>query len=241
MKAAWAANRRWAGRERARATILHEMGHTVGVWHEQSRPDRDTYVNVNYGAVIKASRSFFDQFLDNDQELTPYDYASVMEYPAFSFSRNGEPCIESIPAGIPLSNPNGYSAADIDGIMRLYGAIPTAVTVTSNPPGLQVVVDGTTVTTPQVYNWALNSTHTLNVASAPQTLSSTGVSYIYGRWNDSTEQSHTITVAPGNNMVTQPASSPAVTVYSANFIQLVPYVNVISPSGTGTVAPSPRR
>jgi len=221
------------------ATILHEMGHTVGVWHEQSRPDRNTYVNVNYGAAIKASRSFFDQFPDNDQELTLFDYASVMEYPAFSFSRNGEPCIESIPAGIPLSNPTGYSAADIDGIDRLYGLIPTAVTVTSNPPGLQVVVDGETVTTPQVYNWALNSTHTLSVASAPQTLSSTGVSYIYGRWNDSTSQTHTITVAPGSNTVAQPASSPAVTVYSANFIQLVPYVNAILPSGAGTVATSP--
>jgi hypothetical protein len=221
------------------ATILHEMGHTVGVWHEQSRPDRDTYVNVNYGAVIKASRSNFDQFLDNDQELTLYDYASVMEYPAYSFSRNGEPCIESIPAGIPLSNSTGYSAGDIDGILRLYGAIPTQVTVTSNPPGLQVIVDGATVTTPQAYSWAFNSTHTLNVPSAPQTLSSTGVSYIYGRWNDSTEVEHTITVAPGNNMVTQPATAPAVTVYSANFIQLVPYVNAVSPAGTGTVTPSP--
>lgn len=221
------------------ATILHEMGHTVGVWHEQTRPDRDTYVNVNYGAIIKASRSNFDQFLDNDQELTPYDYASVMEYPAFSFSRNGEPCIESIPAGMPLSNPNGYSAGDVDGIDRLYGAIPTQVTVTSNPPGLQVIVDGNTITTPQTFAWTLNSTHNLSVPSAAQTLSSTGVSYIYGRWNDSTVETHTITVTPGNNLVTQPATAPAVTVYSANFIQLVPYVNVISPSGTGSVTPSP--
>ncbi len=219
------------------ATILHEMGHVVGVWHEQSRPDRDTYVSVNYGAVIKGSRGNFDVLLDDNQVLSPYDYASVMEYPAFSFSRNGEPCIESIPAGIPLSNPNGYSAADIDGINRLYGAIPTSVTVTSNPPGLQVIVDGTTVTTPQVFNWTLNSQHALDVASTPQTLR--GVSYIYGRWNDSTMQSHTITVAPGNNQITQPATAPAVTVYSANFIQLVPYVNVISPGGAGSVATSP--
>ena len=221
------------------ATILHEMGHTVGVWHEQTRSDRDTYVNVNYGAVIKGSRGNFDELLDDNQVLSPYDYASVMEYPAFSFSRNGEPCIETVPAGIPLSNPAGYSAADIDGIDRLYGAIPTTVTVTSNPPGLQVVVDGTTITTPQVFNWALNSSHTLNVATSPQTLSATGVSYIYGRWNDSTTQSHTIAVAPGNNQITQPATNPAVTVYGANFIQLVPYVNAISPSGAGTVATSP--
>jgi hypothetical protein len=221
------------------ATVLHEMGHIVGVWHEQSRPDRDTYVNVNYGAVIKASRSNFDVPYDSEgvQDLTPYDYASVMEYPAFSFSRNGEPCIETIPAGIPLSNPNGYSAGDIDGIERLYGVVPTEVTVTSNPPGLQVMVDGETITTPQTYAWALNSTHTLNVPTGGQTLS--GVSYIYGRWNDSTVESHTITVTPGNNMVTQPATAPAVTVYQANFIQLVPYVNTISPTGAGMVTTSP--
>jgi len=222
------------------ATIQHEMGHIVGVWHEQTRPDRNTYVNVNYNAVIKASLTTdFTQTFDplGQQNLTPYDYASVMEYPAFSFSRNGDPAIESIPAGMPLSNPNGYSAADIDGIKRLYGAAPTQVTVTSNPPGLQVIVDGSTVTTPQVYTWALNSTHTLNVPTTPQTLN--GVNYIYGRWNDSTTESHTITVTPGNNMVTQPATSPAITVYQANFIQLVPYTNTITPVGSGTVTPSP--
>jgi hypothetical protein len=221
------------------ATILHEMGHIAGLWHEQGRPDRDTYLNVNYNAVIKASRSNFDVPLDTEgeQTLTLFDYASIMEYPAFSFSRNGQPCIETIPAGIPLSNANGYSASDIDGVLRLYGAAPTQVTVTSNPPGLQVIVDGTTVTTPQTYNWALNSTHTLNVPPAGQTLG--GISYVYGRWNDATSQNHSITVAPGNNMVTQPATSPAVTVYSANFVQLVPYVNVISPANSGTVAPSP--
>jgi hypothetical protein len=223
------------------ATLLHEMGHVVGVWHEQARPDRNTYINVNYNAVIKASRSNFDPPFDTEgeQTLTLFDYASIMEYPAFSFSRNGEPCIETIPVGIPLSNPIGYSASDIDGILRLYGAIPTQVTVTSNPPGLQVIVDGSAVVTPQVYNWALNSTHTLNVSASAQTLVSSGVNYIYGRWNDSTAVSHTITVAPGNNMVTQPATSPAVTVYSANFIQLVSYTNVVSPSGAGTVTPSP--
>ena len=228
-------------------TILHEMGHTIGLWHEQSRPDRNTYISVNYGNLIKGSISNFNQIFDNAQTPTLFDYASIMEYPAFSFSRNGGPAIESIPAGIPLSNFSGYTAADIDGIERLYNNAPTAVTVTTNPPGLQVIVDGVTVTAPQVFNWALNSTHTLNVPTNVQSQSgniansnvATTFYYTFGRWNDSSMASHTITVSPGNGALATPATSPAVTTYTANFIQLVPYAATIFPAGTGTVTPTP--
>jgi hypothetical protein len=230
------------------ATILHEMGHTVGLWHEQSRPDRNTYISVNYDNLIKGSISNFNQIYDNAQTFgTLFDYASIMEYPAFSFSRNGGPAIESIPAGIPLSNLNGYTATDIDGIERLYGSVPTAVTVTSNPPGLQVIVDGATVTTPQTFDWPLFSTHTLNIPSGVQSQAGDIVNsttpttfyYTYGRWNDSTAASHSITVLPGNGEPFTPATSPAVTTYSANFIQLVPYAATVYPNGTGSVTPSP--
>ena len=44
-----------------------------------------------------------------------------------------------------------------------------------------------------------------------------------------------ITVLPGNGNLATPATSPAVTTYSANFIQLVPYATTIFPAGTGTV------
>ncbi len=229
-------------------TIVHELGHTVGLWHEQSRPDRNSYVVVNYNNLIKASISNFNQIYDNAQTFgTYFDYASIMEYPAFSFSRNGGPAIESIPAGIPLSNQTGYSTADIDGIERLYGSAPTSVTVTSNPPGLSVIVDGTTVTTPQVYNWPIGSTHTLNVPTGVQTQagiiqnSSTPTTYYYtyGRWNDQDAVSHSITVLPGNGEPATPATSPAVTTYTANFVQLVPYAATIYPTGTGSVTPSP--
>ncbi len=221
----------------ATATILHEMGHTVGMWHEQSRSDRNTYVNVLYNNVIKGSRSNFDQVLDDAQNRTLYDYASVMHYIPFAFSRNGGPTIESIPAGMPLSNLVGYSAGDIDSIMRLYGGAPTSVTVTSNPSGLQVIVDSSTYTTPHTFTWTLNSTHTLNVSTSPQTLS--GVTYTYGRWNDNATASHSVTVLPGNGEAGFAVTSPAVTLYSANFIKLVPYVMTVSPASSGTVTPTP--
>ena len=96
------------------------------MWHEQSRTDAANYVTFNYANVIKGSIGNFLPAVDNDQQnFTPYDYASVMEYPAFSFSRNGGPPLDSIPPGMPLSNSVGYSAADVEGIMRLYGVAPT--------------------------------------------------------------------------------------------------------------------
>ncbi|MGA9896841.1 MAG: choice-of-anchor D domain-containing protein [Terriglobales bacterium] len=240
----------------AEGTILHEIGHVIGLWHEQSRSDRDTYVTVNYQNIIKGSRFNFDIIQDDVQNMTLYDYASLMQYPAFSFIRNGGPGIETIPAGMPLGSFDGipvpqtvdYSAGDKEGIERLYGPPPTQITVTSNPPGLQVTVDGVAVTTPQVYTWALNSTHTLAVPTNVQTLtgfiqgSTTSATfyYTYGRWNDSTTQDHSITVTPGNGDVPFPATSPQVATYTANFIQLVPYTTTVYPANTGSVVPSPQ-
>ncbi len=218
-------------------TLLHEMGHVVGLYHEQSRPDRNTYLTVNTGNVIKGSEANFSQLSDNFQDLGLFDYGSVMEYIAFAFTRNGGPVIETIPPGMPLSNQTGYTAADIDGVQRLYGVIPKNVTVTSNPPGLSVIVDGGAVTTPHTFAWTLRSTHTLSVAATAQTLG--GATYVYGRWNDNTAAAHTITVAPGNNRLTQPRTRPAVTVYTANFVQLSAYTAAIYPAGAGTVSANP--
>jgi hypothetical protein len=249
-------------------TILHEMGHVIGLWHEQSRPDRDTYITINYANVIKGSWGNFEVVTDNQQILGPYDYASVMQYIPYAFSRNGGDVIETIPAGIPLAGYEGvpaqagedggpalptfdYSAGDKETILRLYGAAPTQTTITSNPVGLSVIVDGVTVTTPQSYAWPLYSTHALSVPSEVQTLagyvlnSNPNVAatyyYTYGRWNNSAAQSQTITVMPGTGSPTFPTTAPQIATYSANFIQLVPYTTTgIYPAGSGSVSIAPQ-
>lgn len=70
--------------------MAHELGHVIGFWHEQSRPDRDEYVkiiwkNVNRGwehAFLKQTWQAVDSF------DTPYDYNSIMHYRLNAFSRS---------------------------------------------------------------------------------------------------------------------------------------------------------
>jgi hypothetical protein len=167
-----------------------------------------------------------------------------MHYCAFCFSKAGLPVLESIPAGIPMSNDTGYSAGDIDSIERLYGATPSQVTVVTNPVGLKIMVDGTPYTAPQSFSWAVNSTHTLGLPPDPQyTAPADGSTYTFGNWNDLGARTHTITVQGGSGGLTSPANLPAVTMYEANFIRLQPLTYQPTPvlpnAAAGSITPTP--
>lgn len=77
-------------------TLVHELGHALGFWHEQSRADRNNFITVNFGNVCQNCCSDADgnpvscnsQFAirDSGGEHGPYDFGSVMHYSACSFS-----------------------------------------------------------------------------------------------------------------------------------------------------------
>lgn len=60
--------------------IEHEIGHAVGMLHEQSRPDRDNYVTINWNNLKPDGRSQFSKRTTNYYSVGPYDYKSVMGY-----------------------------------------------------------------------------------------------------------------------------------------------------------------
>jgi hypothetical protein len=66
------------------------------------------------------------------------------------------------------------------------------VTVTTNPAGLMVSIDGTSYTAPQTFNWVVGSQHTLSVSS-PQT--SSEARRVFSHWSDGEAQTHTVTVS----------------------------------------------
>ena len=170
-------------------TLIHEIGHVAGLWHEQSRPDRDNFVVVNDEAIEPRFLAQFAKLSLNTRDFGGYDYASIMHYGSTAFSLTGSPTITTFPLGIPIGQRVGLSALDIDGVQRAYGLRPTRFSVTTNPPGLDVLVDGQVVETPQTFDWDLGSNHRLG---APREQTRENSKAVFGRWSDDGPREHLI-------------------------------------------------
>nr|CAD7406196.1 unnamed protein product [Timema cristinae] len=67
--------------------VLHELGHTIGFWHEMTRFDRDKYIRVLWENIQNGS---VDQFSVREKASTlnePFDYKSIMLYDEFAFTK----------------------------------------------------------------------------------------------------------------------------------------------------------
>lgn len=65
--------------------IMHELAHALGVWHEQSRPDRDTYVQIETGNITSGMEHNFDKQTGAGTDGA-YDFDSIMHYGQCAFS-----------------------------------------------------------------------------------------------------------------------------------------------------------
>ncbi len=100
-------------------SVIHEIGHAVGYFHEQQRPDRDHFVRVIAGNIEAGKEHNFDIRLGG-VILGPYDFGSIMHYPEDAFSDGGD-TIEPL-HGVDIGQRDGLSELDIKGVCVLYDA-----------------------------------------------------------------------------------------------------------------------
>lgn len=100
---------------------IHEIGHAIGMYHEQSAPNRDQYVEIRWENILEEAKHNFEKAtLQEAGTVGPYDYGSIMHYSRFAFSKNSQPTI--IPKSeTEIGQRRGLSQLDIQGINSLYG------------------------------------------------------------------------------------------------------------------------
>ncbi|CAG5124336.1 unnamed protein product, partial [Candidula unifasciata] len=92
-----------------RQTILHEIGHAIGFYHEHKRPDRDQYITVLEENIKDNKRYNFEKSNEIDTYGLPYDYTSIMHY------KENDPYFQNI-----IGNTQGLSNYDIQLANLMY-------------------------------------------------------------------------------------------------------------------------
>ncbi|MEZ4883414.1 MAG: M12 family metallopeptidase [Chitinophagales bacterium] len=123
----------WVGKQGGRQEIViggcsigsiqHEILHASGLFHEQSRQDRDSYITINWNNITAGKSHNFQKYTDRGYagvDLGSYDFGSIMHYGPTAFSKNGQPTIVSKVAGKTFGQRTALSTGDKSAVAALY-------------------------------------------------------------------------------------------------------------------------
>lgn len=160
--------------------VVHEIGHTVGMWHEQARSDRDDYITIDLGAIDPFHLHDFWGHGELGRDIGPYDFASIMHYPCDAWSRDGRDTIRPIVDGITCADIGQRAALSEGDVLAAYWLYKPRYNIGGASPGatddrfdLRLVWD-TEAVRPEYIRWSSDrglegsgATFTLRASDAP--------------------------------------------------------------------------
>nr|XP_039248599.1 meprin A subunit beta-like [Styela clava] len=111
------------------STVEHELMHAIGVWHEQSRADRDDYIEIMWDAISPDMAYNFNNYPYNetDNRRVAYDFDSVMHYGKTAFTEDGNITIRTRDPKFQdvIGQRSTFSPGDVTKIKRMYDCSDT--------------------------------------------------------------------------------------------------------------------
>ncbi len=105
-------------------STIHEIGHAVGLWHEQSRADRGNWITIQWQNIQSGKEHNFQTYVqrgrDGDEYTNSLDFGSIMMYSSKAFSKNGQRTIARKDGSGYSTQRNGLSSGDKTGINTMY-------------------------------------------------------------------------------------------------------------------------
>lgn len=103
-----------------RGTVLHEIMHCLGAWHEHSRPDRDSFIEIRKENIEPGKEVHFNQHISENYDVGGYDYGSIMHYPRDAFSNGEGDTIVPRDPNAQIGQRDGLSPLDADAVRYMY-------------------------------------------------------------------------------------------------------------------------